>query len=1792
MRLSELDELYQRALAARDAAQAQASAEPSAPARPRPVREEQILQDPFIQGVSADDRVLQDPFIQGINRDNARMAQENLRILEEQRPAPLETGERQLAPSEVGDLAQRVDWDADRAERMGLGGLAQALRERRSSPFRMEKGPVPAENLVEFPMEKEYGRFGTNPKLVEQELTYLNVAKIQRRHNIDNFYELPEAQRTAIMEVAKDQAKRQVARIIGRQEQRGHAIVDLDPEETIRKIRRGETAFGYLSPLFVGSRLEAWAKGIEPEEGIFSKVLAPFVALTVAGGRSVEPQEARPVLGVQKESKIAHFLRFAPSTVWGAWAFSDDEDMEWGSPEHIERIYSQGYDVTQEWRGFGEKYAEWTPWVDSDLAKAAAGLGMLAPIILFEPDAFSVVAGPIGKGARMVTKYASPSRLILNTVLRPSMKGWLKSLEGVDDVATMAKLEEEMVGPSWTPRWLLWRMMKAEFYSRLGSESAPVFDSLSSDALGRLQGYIALADKQLATTAQEAQDAVALAQQAAAGARRLEGGITSAQKQLGKARDSEQALADLVVLMTHRDAALRALAKIVESQGKSLPDVVRNGGSEAAEQMRQLLKVGEDHKAVVRELREAIDQYLPGATGLPGRGRPRGTAAQRRATRRRRMQLGRKPRTQALRTLGEDEIVFSSGVLEALPSLQARAHVTDLAARATKLRQQMVGAMPDAGLSSALARFKYFDDAVGGAGAAITQVLGKVRGGADERLKILAQRAANWAGRSQDIIDDNLAKLTQQHLVSMGANDAARTALNVMMQARKGKRMLETAPRLMRQIIREYEGKAAELSERMVRGTTEVQELKYAESALKAATTKGDEPIDVFQWTSEMVRRYGPEAFEHATTLAPPIGRALLTQGRASARATQHLLDIERTAWQAAEVGRVAYTAPVQQAIATLGEVPGWGRIFSWEGFLSRTYRAADTAERLLDPILSRGLASAPKLIRTMYRRAFERFQALELELNGVIRGAPAGEALERAFKYLTESTSFLVGAGFTVGGRGDQSLAAKALAYLKAVAKAGDDVWKEDVAVRALAWSAAPSGRKAEVGASAALADLKKLVERSDDPVQFLEEAQGAAVSAMARHEHKVDAEQVVTRFVMRGTLWAATQHDTLYDMMRATGPALDAAAAAGFNFLVDGRKLDEVRRFAKPGEIGKAVEQGHQAMAAFGLRVSEDIKTGRVEGFSTLFGGVRRKNELMQVAEVQGKGVWIPGHVKEALDDVPRRLIKELEQFASPTNPMSVSAHKLLRLWRVSVVNGWVFPRAAHFTNTFFGDMSQLIATFGWRAGMRITARTVASLPLLITESGQRRLLQANRGRSLIRAMVSPELAEVMAGGPRLFDTADGAISGRRLLQEAHEDGMWDSISTKDLLELTRRVPQTRWQRFFSADPPRWIQGSAKLLESLQHRIRVDTYMQARTGMLTGTPMARREAAEAVREALFDWRLGLPRWEVETVGKIGAFWTYKRAMMRHLGAAITEGFSRPGTNYMGRALTGRTKFARIRQTGQLVSGVPEAIYWQDPDALVTDDEQVLMYEQRILPWWADAKPLLMNRGLAKDRQLWYSEVAGRQATVESVLLPSLTTLDALASATLMTHTAIATAARAAELAGLQPRVTTIDTATLWERNTDAFADALVPGASDLMHNTLRPILGETQRRSVRGVPVPQAHAVMLHQLGWSEFVGTYTDADGRKRYVADEQALAIVARIAMLAPPANDFARNWGMLFNPSMRQGVFRGLAEWGLRWTGLAKYAAHDPMTSRTFEVAGQERDLEDLIRRAEAQAGRR
>lgn len=1626
-----------------------------------------------------------------------------------------------------------------------VGGLA--------SPFASEYGTQKAKDVRVTQLERSSGEMGLDPNVMESELADLYFQREARRRGLPPIHQMDPEQYKALREESNDLARRFVASTVGVSERRGNVLADTLPvDERVADVRSGRDLPLLLYPTPVGAAvLGARARealgGAKAEDQWVMNLLAPFTALARPGVSGI--QEGSPVLG-QREGKLSWMFRLAPSTAIASWFFdpslswSIGGDLGFGGKEHVKKVV-EGYDIVDDVPSLGMRYdrmmqahpvfhAGMNALIPSTAGARAMGtegrtMAMLGVggIILVEPDAMSIgtalVGAPIAKAVREFGLGAK----VMEHIYQPAVKEWKAMAEAGASITEIA----EKAGPIGSPRRLLFDAILRDSIGRIVNQTEGKLGevaNLNPQHLGNLPRVTAAAEAKEAEAAQKLAEATAHADEAGDAVKaELEAETAAERAWRTGANDHSKALIDASKAYDDAEARLISTAAL-------------RGTAED-------LKAGD----VVLDLQTGERLEFHGYTGR-----------------------GKSPTTYAIIS-GEDGVrrklsmnrVLRVGDPQSWPEVKK---VMDDLMRLKARRDALIKMYDIGAVEHDVAKMKAAEDGLRRLrGSTVANLRDEAfalaylewresRKGLQQANTKLMEYQATVPGRSKGTLKA-LAELDKAKAAAERATDAATVATR---QANA----LRDAHTTFAQMLDDYEVALESWSRASQKG--DLAQRSFDRAILQDMFTKeGDRYlVDGPAYKRALIAKYGTDAVDGAmrTEAGRAIDRLLRGDFSVSAGGFQRIRDLEQTMFAEAEASRRLAFAPAENALTTLAEFKGVVGM-SKEAWVARAYQYLQKLQRVGDWVGGSALGRSPAMIREVARRSFERYFDSERAL-GVIGKAHGVQGIR---DFITSRRKFF---GF-MGNQDTVTIADKALLHLRALLAATVDdrrLWHENVVVQALETAPLPSFAAARMTPSIVGTGLQRFIE---DPtttgaelVQWLEEAAPALYHRMIG---RTDSPDVQFRFIATAVVQAANEYDTMFDLVRTTGHGIDAKAANAMNWM------------AVPEQIPKSldVEGGWRVAQTYGM---PRLKQQR-GAMAHLLRAEDVENRMVRVAIIDGKEHWIPEKLWKTIQSIPRKLAKDNREFGIERSLAGATLDKFLRLWRVSVVNGYMVPRAAHFVNTFFGDWSQMVTAIGWAPATRIAAQNAVAYVPFVGPRLQDALSEMSRTHSLLPALINPDLARVMQGAEDLvIDTREGPMTALRFLHEAHLAGCFDSISTKDLVDATARHlsswnPLQRPSDLF--EPAPHIEATARFLEEIQHRNRVLLYLEARTGKLTGQKMSAEEARSLLREAMYDWKTGIPAHEVQTIGKIAMFWTYRRGMFRQLGASLTEAFTGDGSEYIGKALVGRTKLARAKQFGHLASAGPGIINWQDPEGYTDDEEQLKMYGLNTAPWWVDSEAVFGNREVSEPRRLWYSEVGGRHVTFESLMLPSMTTLDQLWMLNLFITTGMATVAHLGEKAGLRPTMTTTGADMLWERNVDAFSDMMMPGLDDAVNGALRPIMGEGKYRSQKGVPVPLAQAVLLRQLGWEDFIAAHPDPDGQIR--VDATALGIATNLVLSFPPVADLARNW-LIFgnNPGYQESVTTGLIEAMSRWTGLLKPQGHDPFKSATYEAEAKERRLKE------------
>lgn len=1793
---------------------------------------------------------------------------------------------------------------------------------------------------------------------VIREVAMANLYKMMWKAKIDphgpGFAQLPQETQARMIATANDLAQRQVYGMIGIDEDIENAVVDLDPEKTVQELTYQDhwlyTAFlNTLFPYMMGrpesfdetvlslfpEDVQEKARNIRAQrdedlqwenlrpqwlssldtfvdvaQAAPRRIAAPIVAMAQPGGQTIQATAGHPVQGIEKQGKLWWLLSTGLWKAAGSAAFPRDyeatkEDQltlgparrlvtNWGTEDHVRRIYSEGYDIIDEMDTVGDLYSLTFPWAP-EWTKPIAGFAGIAAAILVEPDLTSLTlftAKPLKLG-----RLFKPALNMVHSVYKPAIKEWEALLrtygKSVEDVVAKhggrapepvaeyaakverAKLLKEIAGATgdhaeaaklfdeadrilveadriflddlasgyvdatkrvnqgmadriaqelkdlgnpfvtierglkkWTPRWWLWQSAKTGLLTKMLAEHG-ISNTTRATMLSRTQDIITSLVKRADT------EATIVSNNQASMASRVRRIQKKADQFLEAESVADEAVVDSYVaahIMGIVQAEAAAMAQ-VESLERLMRagNIVRNPTSPEAGRL-----VTQINDAIARLITPGYADELYEVTNESIQEFMKYAKAHEISELQRLIEAGRRASGSAWLRAPALALEAAKRDVEAFAqSRRALRNAVEMVVRRGEYGpgftqnmwvslQNLLESSPGRPASkAALGQLKTF--------------LGRTRKAVRETHEEAA-RIESDIGEAEKLLE-NVEEKTAEALLRLEKLEKSVEAWRPSNLARiMGETLSETSRGLQA------------VSDDLLKGT-ESTILGMKDAAVREATERlasGDlTPANFVDQVSNMLTyKYGQMTASAALAAFP---RFAAQAGSLSVdELTNMALGIERAtvAHNKAAMTVLKGQDIVPRALESVRNVPrvDLDKSLTFENGLALAMRAGASLADSLDGLTTRGLAHAPSVVRELFRGSFEWMRGAEAALDKVSDAAyrNGDHVLEKVWEFIATRNPVYHNGILLTANQDHLTIVEKAYRYLQMLSK-NPDAFKEDLMVKAIAHAPQASGVGSEVGGAAARAELLRIVQDSKpiDGIDFFDNVDKRVTSKILAHHKEVDRTEHVLQQVYRAALHGAMMYDTIYDMARSgLTSRIGAKAANGLKFITNKQSAVGLR------EHQIAADAVREIMEKFNLPLTEEVLTKRLMNLKEFFGpAVEASNKLVQVAQEGDLLLEVPRYVWEAWQNINVKLAKELKQFNVPKNIMADRAVRSFFGWiSHSMVYGYALTNFPHFGRTVVGDWAQKFTMLGARASFQHTAKQALGYFIPFFGSGRRiqeGMAAVGRRHSIAEWMFSRKLDDVMRGASdTALETADGAITPLQMLKDANRAGADEIMGGTQFREIVERqargdggavrgVFKQMHQVFERMGlkgslgyvtpegltlPSRMVRDSVEYMEALQHRARVQIYMEARTGQLPGEHAGRmfshEEAGKLMRETMFDWSLGIPRWEAETIGRFSLFWTYKRLMMRQLGSSIAATMSEGKP--LWRIITGNTALGRTRKMGRLMSMIPEAVYWTDDEAMLDDELQVREMGRRHFPWWVKAEPLLFNREISDEQQLYWSDVAKKNVTYESLLLPGLTTLDALYEWNLLTNMAIMSSIHVGQAGGYFEDSATAPWNEIGGELIDATTDSFGTGLDEAFNDALRGVIGNPRHASMKGETVPASTAALLNRLGWGDFVESYVDEDGVMRYRADSGALAIAGRIVALSPPAQDLIRYYKIADSPAMYEGVGPWVSEGYLQLSGLVKYAQHNPVDSLNWDAKIEQYQLKDMANEAKAARKRR
>lgn len=817
-----------------------------------------------------------------------------------------------------------------------------------------------------------------------------------------------------------------------------------------------------------------------------------------------------------------------------------------------------------------------------------------------------------------------------------------------------------------------------------------------------------------------------------------------------------------------------------------------------------------------------------------------------------------------------------------------------------------------------------------------------------------------------------------------------------------------------------------------------------------------------------------------------------------------------------------------------------YGGASTVESFVRMVGIGGYRASRMLvkfDPVTARGFGATTPVIKQIARWGMERAPAIEQELDEVLRVDPGVDAI---IDYLRGTQMPIEGGRRTalnlqVGGPLNE-----ALQHLKYVA-GDDEAWAASVVQQGISRAWNPGGLPGTNASRDASTLLRRAVEQATSGEDLLEAFYQLKKPVLVQLK-RADSDDKAMRFFARAVVAGSNLNEMVRQVVRGSGPLLSDEVRRALDFI---HETDATSIRALKGASYNVAEQ---AMETYGIgALKNDFDRFQVGPLSN---ATAVKNQLLRL----GDGNFLPYYVWEAMQRIPVNLSKQLEEYNQAANRgVAGTAWDMVRTymstWRLSTTIGLWIPKFHQAAFTPFGDWNQMSRTLGFTQAARLTAGNLVAAVPFVGRGWYARLSRS----SIVPSLIDPMMDPVLRADPNVtVDLFGGGLKADAAFREAVEEGAWQSFGGEMLHEVTTGARKT----FFG--PSRAVKDFASYLGAVQLRQRLALYLDLRRSM------PRAEAGAKMREALFDWRLNSTPLEKEYLGNIVKFWNYRKNAFSQLGSVLAEGYTAP--DYWAKSARGDTKIRRMMLMNKAQETVRDVTApYQDPEEILTDDEQAAYAGTRELPWYNQGMSAVTTWVMDPRRKQWEAERALRSATHEVLYLPAAQTLD---DTRLMADTLnlfAATFVSAAHSAGYYPNFTAEQVDDAWKRAANGIVDELLPPwrqavdiatASLSTGDAIRPA-GVSRDESIFYTRfVPRGMEAFAEQTQY----GTW-------RY--KNTGAAQIVRALVENPIGHNLIQTWSVFDNPSAGLNLTAWLTECLSRWTGAIRVEPFDP--GRTEEI---------------------
>ncbi len=414
--------------------------------------------------------------------------------------------------------------------------------------------------------------------------------------------------------------------------------------------------------------------------------------------------------------------------------------------------------------------------------------------------------------------------------------------------------------------------------------------------------------------------------------------------------------------------------------------------------------------------------------------------------------------------------------------------------------------------------------------------------------------------------------------------------------------------------------------------------------------------------------------------------------------------------------------------------------------------------------------------------------------------------------------------------------------------------------------------------------------------------------------------------------------------------------------------------------------------------------------EGTKEMFARVVRSGDK---ADATGLNALVPAAVLNHMDANLSRAVKEVHRF-NPANGAAVGAvsswaRTVYRWYKASMTTGLLLPNPRHWTNIMVGNHSQIYLEAGAR---QATAVSFNSLRYLIPGRHWHRAMDRIQERiavatgqdhalgTFVNAMNNPYIARFF--DPRLADDAATIVgnNGRvhtwgQLRNYAASEGVLSTFVSSELMDNLSRAALRSEGLLDKAT--RVVKQGQKNIENHAHvveqRQRVALFLE----MVVNQGRTPRQAAQVVKNALYDWNHALADFETKWMLNYLLFWRFWRLAMRQATDAVMSPYNmgvEAGGPLKGALANLQPRFAtkmgRLQTMAQGISALGR------PDVNAEYEE---LRDTIYRPWWEPNSPRGVSPSWANPPQdtAWSKDALGREYTHSALIMPAFTPIDSI---------------------------------------------------------------------------------------------------------------------------------------------------------------------------------------------------